>query len=615
MKKILSVLLCLTMIFSLAIPAVFAQDTEPQTVVNNDTVFGNGEYPIIFTTGIGQSFSYYLDDEGSNTMIHEGKEYKYIDKDNIFLFEFSKILENADISDYINIGVVAVQLIRSLITDKYSIDYDRLQQLARTFLFQNIIDENGKLPDHIFTPRYNCPISEYPDTGTKDYGKRRFYNEVPCEDFLKEYGEEKVFCYHYAPFGNISDVSKGLDEYINDVVLKRYPDAEKVVLVPMSMGAAMVSQYLYDYGYKEQVARVVSIVGCWDGSDIIADLIEGKFIENSEELFYNELVPMLAGDFFGNLVNIILHLFSKENLSVLVRDAFGAICDEFVLKTPTLLALIPSDRYDAIREKYLTREGYEDVLAQLDAYHDAQSNLKERMKKLNEEQGIDFFFISGYNLKYGAGIGSGYGIFEFMNSSNKVNSDEIINIESTAPGTTNVPAGQQFSEEYLASADPKYISPDKSVDVSTCYYPDRCWLFEGQKHELEDNNVAINLAFEIAKGNITSTADCEDIYPQFNGSRDAEQLKKDIEDLTAYLNDDKVKEVPQYIEDCKNAIEKGKDILKNTILTDREKEDIEIAEIHSVYEEIYNYINKDKEKSEKEIKEERTEKIMNFLNT
>ena len=31
------------------------------------------------------------------------------------------------------------------------------------------------------------------------------------------------------------------------------------------------------------VAKVISVVGCWQGSDLFADLIEGKFAENSAE--------------------------------------------------------------------------------------------------------------------------------------------------------------------------------------------------------------------------------------------------------------------------------------------------------------------------------------------
>ena len=586
MKKLLSVLLCLTMIISVAIPAVLAQNNN-EIVVGDSTVFGDGEYPIVFVTGIGQSWSYMLDEEGGKTLPANNQ---YSGKANLFIFNFNRVLENllANPSDILNVGVVVAQLIKTYIFNNYSVDYDRLCQLASSLLYENLIDENGNLPEHVFTPRYNYPISEYADDDG-DYGKQRFYRDVPCREVLEQYGEEKVFCFNYTPFGNLSDVSKELDEYINDVVFDYYPDAGKVVLVPMSMGAAMVSQYLYDYGSKAQVARVVSIVGCWNGSDIVADLIEGKLIENSAELFYNDMLPMFMGDFTGNLLNLLLHLFHKENLSALIYDVLSAVCDEFLLKTPTLMALVPSYRYDAIREEYLTREGYENVLEQLDIYHEAQSNLKTRMEALNREQGIDFYFISGYNLGYGASINSDYNIFKFIYSSNKVNSDEIINIGSTAPGTTSVPAGQELDEEYLASADEKYISPDKSVDVSTCYYPDHCWLFDGQKHELGDNNVAINLAFEIAKGNITSTADCEETYPQFNDSRDVRGLRNDIEWFTDYIEENKEDaEKAEFVANCEKAVEDANALIANTII-DRAADDAKIAEIHKVRTDIENF--------------------------
>jgi hypothetical protein len=44
----------------------------------------------------------------------------------------------------------------------------------------------------------------------------------------------------------------------------------------MSMGAAVVNAYFDLYPEADEVARVVSIVGAWDGSDVVADLIEPR---------------------------------------------------------------------------------------------------------------------------------------------------------------------------------------------------------------------------------------------------------------------------------------------------------------------------------------------------
>ena len=569
MKKLLSVFLSLVLALGVIVPAAFAS---------------NEQYPIVFVTGIGQTFSYYLEDNSEKTMYLNGEEHHFSTMANLFMLDteifsvigdiFSdigdgeatcdevinalkqvknnKILQNSfgTVEGAVNFVKVLEQLIFSLSTGLYSINYDDLCTLARGILHDNIIDENGKLPEYILPTSYECPVSEFdvaPDgTIAGSYGKGRFYRDIPCQDILAGIGEDKVFCYNYPAFGNLTTIAEGLDHLINDVILGEdgyFPDADKVVLIPMSMGAAMVSQYLYNCeqaGKDPHVARVVSIVGCWNGSDIMADLIERKYAENSAEQFYTRW-PVITGDnTTGMILNNVWRLFRHDVLSKLVTNVLGAICDELVLKSPSMLALIPSDRYDAIRNTYLTRPGYEKVLAQLDTYHKVQTGLKDRMEKFNKDYGVEFYFLSGYGLNLGAGSetyassGDNYSFFGFLYSANKVNSDEIIPIQSTAPGTTCVKVGEKFSDEYLANAEKngtaKYIDTfSQSIDLSTSYYPDHTWTFYQQVHQLDDNNTALRLAFKIATGEINSVDDCKDTFPQFNDSRNMSDILGDVD--------------------------------------------------------------------------------------
>ncbi|HBL41161.1 MAG TPA: hypothetical protein DDY98_06170, partial [Ruminococcaceae bacterium] len=373
------------------------------------------------------------------------------------------------------------------------------------------------LPDSIVTPFYTYPLSEY-----NEDAKSRFNRTIPCEELLKDYGEERVFCFNYAPFGSIEKLTDKLNDYINNIQDKYFP-GQKVILVPMSMGAATVSNYLYKYGTQGDVAKVVSIVGCWDGSDVFADLLEGKYADNSPEIFYTQLISSLVADSgTSSLINILLHCCSKSTLTPLLKNVVKALCDEVILKSPTMLALVPSDRYDDIRKNYLTRPGYEDVLKEADEYHEAQSAVKTTLKNLNQNYGTEFYFVAGYDLAFGE-VTTDYAFFKCFASSPTTNSDEIIQIGSTAPGTTSVTANKQFSQSYLEAAEragtAKYISPDKSIDVSTCIFPDHCWVFCKQKHELERNNVALQIALGIARGELKDINTNSAAYPQFNEGR------------------------------------------------------------------------------------------------
>ena len=633
MKKILAVLLCVVLAGLAMIPTAFAgkdetffataDSVEEALKVSGDT------YPIVFVTGIGQTFSYYLDDASEKVMYLNGEEHHFSTMANLFLLdtEFTTIIGDAfdEIGDgemtteeavrvltqlknnkilqdnfgskeaAANFAMVLGQLIKTLLTGDYVVNYDNLCTLARNILKDNIIDENGNLPDYILPQVNNHPVSEFdvnPDgTEASSFGKGRFYRDVPCREILQEIGEDKVFCYNYAPFGNLSKISAGLDNLINNVILGEdgyFPDAEKVVLVPMSMGAAMVSQYLYNCeqaGKDPHVARVVSVVGCWNGSDIMADLIEKKYVENSKQLFYTKWPVVVGNDATtGTILDVAMHLFHHNNLSRLVTDVLSAICDELVLKSPSMLALIPCDRYDAIREAYLTRPGYENVLRELDAYHQVQLHLKDRMKMLNEKYGVEFYFISGYGLDLGGGYETydtsrdNYSFFGFLYSANKVNSDEIIPIQSTAPGTSYVLKGQKFSDEYMKKAEAngtaKYIDPfSQSIDLSTCYYPDHVWTFYQQVHQLDNNNTALKLAFKIATGEINSVNDCKDTFPQFNDSRDLRGISGDMEALEKMIAacEDNA-EYAAIVAEAKAYVAKAQSIIDSTVNNRDEEE-------------------------------------------
>ena len=639
MKKILSLFLSVVLIFSVFAPAVMASEKDATAVSANSVEealkISGKKYPIVFVTGIGQTFSYYLDDNSQKTMYLHGEAHQFSTMANLFMLDTeiidiisdifeeigdktakrddviralkqvknNKILQNSfgTPAERINFVKVLNQLIVSLTTGCYCVNYDDLCTLAKGLLHDNIINENGKLPEYILTSSYECPVSEFdvsPDgTEANAYGKGRFYRDIPCREILEEIGEENVFCYNYASFGNLSNIAQGLDHLINDVILGKdgyFPDAEKVVLIPMSMGAAMVSQYLYNCeqaGKDPHVARVVSIVGCWNGSDIMADLIERKYAENSAEQFYTKW-PVITGNDAetGAVLNSLWRLFSHDSLSKLVTDVLTAICDELILKSPSMLALIPADRYDAIREKHLTRPGYEKVLEQLDTYHKVQLGLKDRMEKFRKQYGMEFYFISGYGLNLGGGFEAydtsrdNYSFFGFLYSANKVNSDEIIPIQSTAPGTTCVKAGDKFSDEYMtkakAAGTDKYIDPfSQSIDLSTAYYPDHVWTFHKQVHQLDNNNTALSLAFKIANGEIGSVDDCKDTYPQFNDSRDTRGIISGVDWIQNNIIDNKENPNAAVLMDKANEYAaKGKAYLNSTI-NHRDEEEAFAAEL------------------------------------
>ena len=560
MKKFTAILLCIAMLVSVfsvmgSATAKTTVDKENQKIIvehDNENVDGTeADYPIIFVTGIGQSYSYFYEDADDVADYYERYQ-KYLDGElgenetetdgattrwNLFCNDFSFAFK--DITLYPALLAVVGGLLLSF-TGINCIPKWAVKKVITTLFKYNIVDENGELPDNVITPRAQTCVANM-TVEQKD----NFYRSTPCQDIIGDIGEQMIYCFNYSAFSFVYDNAKDLDTFINEVVLPEHPGYDKVVLVPMSMGASVVSAYLQEYGTKKdattgeeytQVARVVSIVGAWDGSDVFADLIELSYAEDAPQKLYDGIVADLIGGDGGYAVNLVLRLFPKATLRSIIDEILGSLVDDFVCKTPSLLALIPHDRYQAIRENVLTKDDDLAYIVEMtDKYYECQDGLKARLQGMNDKFGTEFYYIAGYGLEFGGSDGGDYGFFKFLNTTTTTNSDEIIQISSTATGATILKSAlsstQLTGEEAIQQSG--YVSPDGSVDLSTCIFPDNCWLFYQQKHELENNNTALKLALELACNGKTEEAMK---FPRFNGSRFLKKVKRDyLPDLARWV--------------------------------------------------------------------------------
>ena len=528
-KKAVCILLSLAIILPCFAINGFCKG-DKNTISLGDTGFMDENSIIIFVTGIGQSWSYYFDSEYAKDGFFESgtlsdyenwapliAEGKYSKRWNLFN-DLSLAFENKDTKRFAL--KMAFSLIKSIFTRKCSITREDIDYLINELFQYNIPDESGKCSPQVVTARYCCPVSEYPgiikDGEFKSEAKNRFYRCIPCENIarqrLGENFEDYLYCFTYSPFSYISDNIESLHSFITECLANNKVGAKDVVLVPMSMGATVVNSYLAKYPLKSEnyVKRVVSIVGCWQGSQIISDLLTQSWADNSEDLFYNDIwYRMLKDDptvpaIVPGIVKFALKLFPKDVMKRIVKDAVGSLCDNLILKAPSLCALVPGEDYEKIRQLYKT----EKIKQECDFYQAAQSKLFERFDDLKSE-GIDFSFICGYGLSYGE-VSKDYYMFGFMKSANASNGDEILEISTTAPGTVSAPAGKQ-----ITASEGMELSFDKSIDISNTFFKDSTWYFYRQKHELEDNEKALTVAIELALGNIKSVNDSPD-FPQWN---------------------------------------------------------------------------------------------------
>ena len=558
MKKFIAILLVVAMAVPMVLIPVTASEETTEIVTTSDmeSVFADGENSlIVFVTGIGQSYSYLFDEsyteEGAfeNGTLQDYENYapliaegKYQSRWNLFNSMDEAISDKTTISALLN---VVGDLLVSTFTRNCSIDEEDVKTIIRSLFRFNIVDEEGNSNPRVVTPRYTVPVSEYPwaegENGEmRSEARERFFSSIPCQDIAKEkFGEnyeDYLYCFNYCAFSYTSKNVEGLHEFIETILANNKVGAKEVVLVPMSMGASITTAYIDAYPTRAEnhIKRVIGIVGAWDGTEIIADMLTQSYCEPmSADLFYNGIIGDLVGEPWGYLVNIALRMAPKQVLRDFIDIAIRALATEIFGTTPSLSNMAPLARYEEVMATgFITSDV---VRKEVDDFYAAKSRLHENIANLQEE-GVTFSFIAGYGLPFGA-CTSDYSFFGFMKSSPTTNSDEIINIDSTAPGTSFVPYGTTFED-----TEGRELSPDGSLDISTCYYKNSTWYFYEQKHELEHNNTALSLALNLATGHVTTVDSCDDpegeyYYPQFNEARNLKRLNWYKEDLQNYCDE------------------------------------------------------------------------------
>ncbi|MBE6794967.1 MAG: hypothetical protein E7533_00085 [Ruminococcaceae bacterium] len=472
-------------------------------------------YPTIVIPGISQSISYLADENGDPAVNSNGTELS----GGLLIIDDSKLIPTIA-------NNLVSPLIESLVYQRPASDladgvYDTVADL---FAIQSS-DKNGNPVNNLKTVKYETSVA-----GMSQDDRDYFYRMIPMESIKDDVGEDNLYLYAFPLIGDPMESARGLDEYIQFV--KSEKGVDKVNIVTISLGGTILTAYLElfkDTGYPD-LNRIVNVVACLDGTDVMGDFYLRNF-DISDEFLFHEYIPMIMKETegfstLGHLINIALKIFPKQVVYTLLTAAIDGILDTLMLNCPQFWAMVPSDRFEEIKAKYnyiWTDDEYAVLADKIDAFAQARANLKTNLQAFVDADSANLVHnVAGYDLDYSA---QDYCFFAIMNSSKTTNSDAIIDIDSTTLGARYAKAGEILADEILFD-DNAIVSPDGSIDVSTCLFPENVWLFHGQHHEVGRNDVVISLIGKLITGEIKSTADMSDEYPQFNGNRNTKNIRR-----------------------------------------------------------------------------------------
>ncbi len=283
--------------------------------------------------------------------------------------------------------------------------------------------------------------------------------------------------------GNPIEIAAELNNYIQYV--KSVSGFEKVAFVPHSLGNVIALTYISLYGYDD-VQGIVFDTPAIDGVSYIGELFCGNMEFSGDSVAF--LLKWLLGETeYEELLSSVVDAFGlagiPEMLSVFLNDIIDDIMPTVFEETLvplcgrwlTIWSMTPDsyvdDAMDSVFNGYCKDEDLSVLQSKILAF-----NENVRADKYETLLGFDQVARVAVITRYGE---ASLPITPEWDSL----CDGVVDTKYSSLGATTAPVGSILDDTYLEGKDPEYISPDKTVDASTCLFPEKTWFIKNLHHE------------------------------------------------------------------------------------------------------------------------------------
>lgn len=312
------------------------------------------------------------------------------------------------------------------------------------------------------------------------------------------------------------DVAADLNDYI-DYILE-CSGAKKVSIECHSLGSVITTSYLSIYG-NTKIKNVVFNAPALYGLTSNGELMSGDMTLDPQGV-NKYLEYALRGTEYENLLNSIIDALTELGVMDAICDAGNYLLDKMLLEVAkgvviplfgnwlSIWSMIP-DEYVEGAMKYV----FDTVYGDSDVDRTVIKGRIERFNELVREKKTQTLL----DLNDAANV---YVITRYGFSSVPVSpsydsaSDGVVDVKNASFGATVAPFGQQLSDEYLDGKDMAYISPDKTVDASTCLFPEQTWFVKNIGHSVNSDALDV-LIHRLLRTNRQETVDSLDGYSRF----------------------------------------------------------------------------------------------------
>lgn len=267
---------------------------------------------------------------------------------------------------------------------------------------------------------------------------------------------------------------------------------DQVCLTCHSLGGVVTLSYITLFGDARIHSIFMNSTAIF-GETYNGELMNGK-ITFSGEGIAEYIKYTVDGSEYDNLISDIMTLldnwkltdfvakFGDKIVSELEEDWLPGVLAPMFARWPAIWAMVPDDQLESAKNyifnECLAGDGvdYSQLIAKIDSYNVVRENRIANLNKLNEDANL--YVLSRY----------GYCSVPITPSWNK-NSDGVIDTTNTSYGATVTQFGTVFADSYIADANAAYISPDHTVDASTCMFPEQTWFIKNYGHSYNAKSI------------------------------------------------------------------------------------------------------------------------------
>lgn len=473
MKKLVSLILAILMIFSCASTALAATDI----VVNIpafDTWPHGDKNPIVYIDGIVSKGIYYKEDVNQ-----EDPLFFPINGDKILggLKKYEDILARAVLEKDVNLLANFVKVWADDVYGDIALKEDGYTMSDKVYVPETLLDPYDEARDEcMYTFRYDCRLD-------------------PC------------------------DIADELKDFIDKV--KANSGKDKVELVAPSYGSSIALAYVQEYPeHAKAIDSMIIAVPVCNGVNVAGEIFSGKISVDAKAL-KSFLNSMVADESIMALVSTLTKTgtidFLLESLlnpavnSDVIMDAVRTIILDIFGTMPCMWSFV-DDRYfeDALTNIYgpegsELREKYAGLISRIKNFHYNVLCKTDEIMMAAKAAGTKVSVIAKYGIEPIPVSKEG----DFMG-------DGFVRLEVASFGAISAMNHQTLPADYKQAVDcgHNHMSPDGCIDASTCLLPENTWFIKNLNHGVTNRGYHALLR-SILHDDIDLVDKTDANYPQF----------------------------------------------------------------------------------------------------